>query len=262
MARRLPEEIGTESQSGEGAGYEYRVDREGPLLYRFATGRGVFFPTQTSELLIRAARQAISRPSKVLDLGCGMGVCGLVLGKLGLAAEPVYLSDLSPEAIPLALQNARGLHLNAVVRQGSLFDPWEREHFDVIVGDVSGVSEEVAKLSPWFPEGVSCGTGRDGTALIGEVLRQAPRFLNPKGFLLFPVLSLSDEGKILEEAHRRFREVSLVAHQLWFLPEQMEKSFERLEPLLKEGIIRLEHKFGRWLWSTSVYKASLGNSHG
>ena len=106
---------------------------------------------------------------------------------------------------------------------------------------------------------MDCKTGRDGTALIGEVLRQAPRFLNPGGFLLFPVLSLSDEEKILREARRHFRSLSLVADQLWFLPEQLERNFERLEPLLREGAIRLEQKFGRWLWSTKIYKASLEN---
>lgn len=227
----------------------------------FATGQGAFSPTQTSELLIKAAQKVIPKPSKILDLGCGVGVCGLALAKSGLAAEPVYLSDVGSEAVRLAQQNARSLQVNTVIREGSLLDPWEGERFDVIVDDVSGVSEEVARISPWFPEGVACDTGRDGTALIAEVLRQAPRFLNPGGFLLFPVLSLSDEAKILREASRHFRDLSLVSEQLWFLPEQLEKNFERLKPLLQEGIIRVEQKFGRWLWSTKIYKASLENSH-
>ena len=41
--------------------------------------------------------------------------------------------------------------------------------FDIIVDDISGISEEVAKLSKWF-ENVPCNAGIDGTANIEEVL--------------------------------------------------------------------------------------------
>jgi SAM-dependent methyltransferase len=245
--------IGTPQETS----YRYTVDRDGGggLTIEMDTAQGVFIPTQTSRLLIQGARQLIQRPGKLLDLGCGIGACGLVLAKLGLCHSPVYLSDSSGRAAAVASENAKKLKLPAVIRQGSLLDPWQGERFDVIVDDVSGISEEVAKLSNWFPEGVDCKTGRDGTALTLRVLEEAPGHLNPGGALLFPVLSLSNENRILEAASLHFSEVSLVVEQTWLLPGELLKHFDKLQSLREEGALRLDQKFGIWLWSTRIYKA-------
>lgn len=240
----------------KGGVYVYPVDRDTGRTFEFQTAEDVFFPTHTSQLLIKGTLGLLRSHGKLLDLGCGIGVCGLVLAKLGMCKLPVYLSDVSESATRMARVNAEALRVPAEVRSGSLFGPWRRERFDVIVDDVSGVCEEIAKISPWFPEGVECKTGPEGTALIIQVLEQAPQHLNPGGILLFPVLSLSNEKRVLETAQAHFSEVSLVAEQAWFLPEEMLKHFNRFEPFLKTGVIRLEQKFGTWLWSTKVFKAS------
>jgi len=235
--------------------FDYTVDKAAGTKVRFETAGDVFTPTHTTQLLVQAARRAIGRPGKLLDLGCGIGVCGLVLAKMGYCQPPVYLSDVSEKATQMALRNAHRIGLAAEVRSGSLFSPWAGERFDFIIDDVSGVCEEIARLSPWFPEGVACQTGRDGADLVVSVLEQAGRYLSPEGLLLFPVLSLSNADRILKAARARFREVSLVAEQSWFLPEELLKHWDLLEQLQGQGIIRLEQKFGRWLWSTQIYKA-------
>jgi ribosomal protein L11 methylase PrmA len=38
-------------------------------------------------------------PGRALDLGCGCGVVGIAMTKLGYATEPLFASDLSPEAV-------------------------------------------------------------------------------------------------------------------------------------------------------------------
>lgn len=235
--------------------FRYVVNKESGLSLEFDTAEDVFFPTHTSELLIKGARESIRTPGKLLDLGCGIGLCGLVLARLGHCEPPVYLSDISARAMLLSKLNAQKLGVPAVFRQDSLFNPWVDERFDVIVDDVSGISEDVAKVSPWFPEGVGCQTGKDGTALTVSVLQRAPRHLNRDGMLIFPVLSLSREERILDEAHMCFSQVSLIGEQVWFLPEEMLKHFDIIAPLVEQGLIRLEQKFGSWLWTTKIYKA-------
>ncbi len=242
-------------QGSPGGKYLYTVHKgEGPA-YEFDTAEEVFVPTATSRLLIEGACRSIQRPAKVLDLGCGIGVCGMVLAKLGYCQFPVYLSDISERAVEVARGNAKRLEVSAVIRQGSLFTPWKGERFDVIVDDVSGVSEEIARLSPWFPAGVECQTGRDGTALVVRFLEEAAEYLKAGGLLLFPVLSLSNEERILEVARSHFENVSLVLEQSWFLPEELLQHLDKLESLREAGIIHLEQKFGAWLWSTKIYKA-------
>lgn len=248
---------GSSPESGKHSkSFSYTIDKTNNHSLEFETAENVFFPTHTSQLLIQGARKSIQKPGKLLDLGCGIGVCGLALAKLGYCEPPVYLSDISDDAAKLANRNAERLEVPAVIRQGSLFSAWAGEQFDVIVDDVSGVSEDIAKFSPWFPPGVECQTGRDGTRLIVGVLQRAPEYLNRDGMLVFPVLSLSNEQRVLDEAHMHFSEVSLIVEQVWFLPEGLLRHFDRLEPLLEAGMIRLEQKFGGWLWSTKIYKAT------
>ena len=212
---------------------------------------GVFEPTATSKILIRAVSQAIQKPGKLLDLGCGTGIVGRELALAGKVILPVYFSDISREAVEYARMSVG----SCVARQGSLFEPWAGERFDVIVDDVSGISEPLAKVSPWF-NGVECGTCRDGTRLICQVLEQAPAHLEPGGRLFFPVLSLSDEKKILDSARLRFKSVVMLAEQIWPLPPELYNHLDLLQQLSKERCISLEWAFGKWCWFTQIWEAS------
>jgi len=226
------------------------------MVLEFDTAKEVFIPTSTSELLIQSAQTCITAPGRLLDLGCGIGVCGIVLAKSGVCHTPVYCSDLSEKAAALASHNARIHDVEVVVRVGSLFAPWIGERFDVIVDDVSAVCESIARLSRWFPEGVDCQAGPDGTALVLQILNAAPQHLNPGGMLLFPVLSLSRADRVLDAARAVFEEVSCVAERSWFLPQELLDHLDVVQALQQQGLVHLEYKFGAWLWSTAIYKAS------
>ena len=63
------------------------------------TVKGVFDPNTTTDLLINAVKKTISKPKKMLDLGCGTGVVGLSLWLEGLAKEPICASDLSGPSV-------------------------------------------------------------------------------------------------------------------------------------------------------------------
>jgi len=236
--------------------YEYRMNDPENTVLKFETAKGAFYPTDTSSLLIEACRSKIKAPAKILDLGCGIGITGLVICKSGLVRKPLFVSDISKNAVKLALKNARRLNVEVVARCGSLFEPWEGERFDVIVDDVSGISDEVAKISPWFPPGVTCEAGRDGTRWIEKVIEEAPRHLKKGGRLFFPVLSLSNGAKILSLAKKRFSSVSLVIEKEWLLPKEMIKKIDRIMPLIKDGTIGCVNKFGTWIWSTKIFCAS------
>ncbi len=66
--------------------YEYKMSDAADTILKFKTDEAVFYPTETSGLLIEACRANIKRPGKTLDLGCGMGITGLVISRLGLWA--------------------------------------------------------------------------------------------------------------------------------------------------------------------------------
>jgi len=216
---------------------------------------GVFKPNLTTELLIKAVSSKIMRTSKVLELGCGTGIVGLALNAEGIISQPIYASDLSEAATNCSKSNFSKYGCDAEVRKGSLFDPWAEYKFDVVVDDISGISEEVAKISPWF-QGVPCQTGKNGTNLTIEIIEKASKYLTENGFLFFPVLSLSDSKSILQVARENFKNIERVAHKEWPLPNELKNHIDTLKILRDEGSIDLNEKFGMFICYTDVYCVS------
>ncbi len=141
-------------------------------------------------------------------------------------------------------------------RQGSVFEPWEGMTFDLIVDDISGVAEPIARASRWYPPPVPSEAGRDGSRWVLRVLAEAPDHLSPGGRLVFPVLTLSDERRILDEARRRFCSVELLEEEWYPLGEELRAQLELVTELANEGVVRIEKRGSRWWWATRVYAAS------
>ena len=231
------------------------LPKDGKRL-KLVSAEGVFDPNTTTELLISAAKRTVSKSTKVLDLGCGTGVVGLSLWLDGLAKEPIYASDLSEPSVSCSRENFKKYECKADVRCGALFDPWKNEKFDVIMDDISGISQNIASISPWF-NGVPCDTGDSGTDLILSILRNAPKHLSEDGYFFFPVLSLSNVDAILKSAKENFVTVELIERQEWPLPKELEEHMPLLKNLSTEGSIRLEERFGMVLCYTEVYLARI-----
>ena len=188
-------------------------------------------------------------------MGCGTGIVGLALNAEGIISQPIYASDLSEAATNCSKSNFSKYGCDAEVRKGSLFDPWAEYKFDVVVDDISGISEEVAKISPWF-QGVPCQTGKNGTNLTIEIIEKASKYLTENGLLFFPVLSLSDSNSILQVAKENFKNIERVAHKDWPLPDELKSHIDTLKILRDEGSIDLNEKFGMFICYTDVYCVS------
>lgn len=232
--------------------YEFKGKNE---LLTFELKKGVFYPTDTSTILIEACKQAIFSPKKILDLGCGCGLVGITLAKMGLTKGPVYASDLSGEAIELARRNAKKMSVDYIARRGNIFEPWKGEKFDVIIDDIAGISDEIAKISSWYGEGISCDAGRDGVKLILQMIEQSRGYLAEGGMLIFPVLSLSGVDKILQALNEFYPSYEVLARKDWFLPDAIAQRQDILMPLINDGSIKCQKKYGKWLWYTHIYKA-------
>lgn len=232
--------------------YTFKISDDTTL--QLSTEDGVFFPTGTSLALIKAFEQKVAKPGKTLDLGCGCGIVGLVTQKKGLAKGPMYASDLGEAAVACTQKNFFNHGVEVVAKSGSLFEPWKGETFDYILDDVSGVAEEIAMVSPWF-RNVSCESGVDGIDLVIQVIEQAPNYLTSEGILFFPIISLSNERKILDKAHEKFESVERLTHQEWPLPEEMKPHTELIMRLNREGHVTVIKKFGIMILYTDIYAA-------
>ena len=94
---------------------------------------GVFNPAQfltTGTLVEAVAREAIPPGARWLELGTGSGAIALCAARRGAA---VIATDINPEAVACARENAAALGLAVEVRAGDLFVPVAGERFDVVV---------------------------------------------------------------------------------------------------------------------------------
>ena len=91
--------------------------------FTFLVPPGVFSSKRVdkgTELL--AEYMDIPEEGKVLDLGCGYGVLGIVMAKLNPKLE-VYMVDVNPVAVEAAKKNVEANGVRAVVLQGNLYEP-------------------------------------------------------------------------------------------------------------------------------------------
>jgi release factor glutamine methyltransferase len=162
------------------AGLELKVDRRA-LIPRPETEELV-------EMLIERAKDA--PPATILDLGTGSGALALSLAK-ALPATTVVATDISPEALDLARENARLHNLDQQIsfRCGNWFEALEPTDgpFDWIVSNPPYLGpQEVASAEPevrdWEPA-AALSPGEDSLAALRLILAGAPRYLRPGGLL-------------------------------------------------------------------------------
>ena len=226
----------------------------GGVSLRFQTAGGVFIPNLTTKTFANCL--TIDEGAEVLDLGCGIGPLGILAAKKGAAS--VLCADAVTEACRLATHNAR---LNDVshkvgVLNGDLFRPIRSQAFDIIIDDVSALAEDVARVSPWYPESVPTG-GPDGTIPTLRMLEEVREFLKPGGKLYFPLISLSRSEKILSKAAEVFgSHLEVLADTMIpFCPEFYEH-LPLLEDLQRLGIIWFTSKRSRRLWNLKILKCT------
>ena len=218
----------------------------------------VFQPTSTSELIAQTLQ---TQPGEVvIDLGCGSGFFSILAAKQG--ASRVYAVDIMPQAVALTRRNAKrnGVASRIEAFAGSLFEPFPRVQADLIIDDVSGIAEETARATPWYPPSIPSG-GPDGAEPTVAMLQQAPDYLRRNGRLIFPLLSLANEQRILVEAQRVFAALRLRAQRLFPIPITLQDALGRLKDGLQAGVLRLVQRGSRLCWQLRVFEARLTFTH-
>lgn len=219
--------------------------------------RGVFTPTGTTRAILEAANRLVTPGTSVLDLGCGSGVLGIELLLRGHKDLKLSMSDLSLDAVTAASKNFEICKFDAVIKHGSLFEPWLGQLFDCIISDVSGVIPKLGEFFNWFDE-VPNDSGGDGTALAIAVLNQAHQHLKKDGMLIFPIISLSDENKILKETQIHFHEVEIFSENRFPLGPA---SDELKEKLANFSNIRVDELAGTLIFYTRIIVAKKPKEH-
>lgn len=229
---------------------EYVWDGRGGPFTILVSDR-IFAPTHTSKEV--AAGMTVNAGETVIDVGSGSGILAFVAAKLG--AMRVFGTELNPLAVRLARRNAEmlGLSDSVDIREGSLFEPVEEIVADVVIGDVSGIPDEFAAETGWFPGGYAGGP--TGAELPVAMLEGARSHLRPGGRLYLPTGSIQDEGAILRAARRVFGEnrIRKLRERLLPLPSRIGES-SVVRRLMESGVVRLIRRGSRSLWELNVWE--------
>lgn len=208
-----------------------------------------FLPSTISQLM--AAVLDVKPGDIVIDVGCGTGVLGIIAAKLG--ASKVYGVDASPDVVEVATANARahGVADRMEFFQGDLFSPLGDDiTADVIIGDVSGIPDDLAADSGWFPS--KTGGGPRGSELPIRMLQQAKRRLAEGGRLFLPTGTLQDENAILDAARSAFSSLVKLTERPIPLAGALADA-KSIKRLLDDGIVQLSERGSRLLWEARVW---------
>ncbi|MGH8945359.1 MAG: hypothetical protein ACRDVL_04360, partial [Acidimicrobiia bacterium] len=150
--------------------------------------------------------------------------------------------------------NAEGLGVADRTRfyRGSVFEPLpEGLEADLIIGDISGIPDEIAKVSGWFPVGLAGGP--TGAELPIRMLDEVKRFLRKGGRFLIPTGSLQDESSILEKARSVFSSLRELTEKSIPLPSALAEHPAVID-MVRQKMIDITQRGSRFLWTARVWE--------
>ena len=124
---------------------------------------------------------------KVLDLGTGTGAIALAIAK-NCPQAFITAVDASEGALKIAQENAKNLEIaNIKFVQSDWFGALQKEKFDMIVSNPPYIEQNDAHLTQGdlrFEPTSALASGADGLDDIKRIITNAPKHLNPHGWLM------------------------------------------------------------------------------
>lgn len=145
-------------------------------------------PRPDTECLVELALARLPpQPSHFLDLGTGTGAIALALASERSDCSAIGI-DVQPEAVALAQHNAHKLKIDNVrFLQGSWFAPVAGQRFALIASNppyIDAADPHLSQGDVRFEPGSALVAADHGLADLADIVRQAPHYLQPQGWLL------------------------------------------------------------------------------
>ena len=143
----------------------------------------VLCPRADTETMVDWALELMLTQARVLDLGTGSGAIALAI-KHQQPDVQMHARDFSADALAVAQANAQRLGLDVAFSQGSWLDDLT-DPFDLIVSNPPYIADADPHLAALRHEPLQAlVSGADGLEDLRSIIRQAPAFLAPGGWLL------------------------------------------------------------------------------
>ena len=203
-----------------------RINRE-PLSYitgkteffkrQFTVDERVLIPRSESEQLVSQAinyvrERGIEHP-RIADVCTGSGAIAISIA-LEMPSAEVFATDISSDALDVALMNARTLRAEVEFTQGNLLDPLQGK-FDVIVSNPPYIqSDAIQSLEPEVSREprIALDGGVDGLAIIVPILEEIPKMLKANCSAAYIEIDPPIADSVLKKTRAKFpyAEVSIL----------------------------------------------------
>lgn len=175
----------------------------------------IYTPKEDSFLMEEQVKR-FAKDKTVLDVGSGSGIQALAAKKSG--AKSVLASDINPEVI----KHLKSIGLNAV--ESDLFEKIKGK-FDLIIFN-----------PPYLPEDeredkesrLTTTGGKSGDEVLIKFLKEVKEHLNPQGFVMILLSSLTPRTRILKVLEKNimkreiisFKRIFMETLEVWKVSEQ------------------------------------------
>lgn len=207
---------------------QYILGEQAFYGYSFQVDMRVLIPRPETELLCERGLNWLSgRPNaRVLDLCTGSGALAVTLA-LECPTARVSASDLSPDALAVARENARTLGAELSFYEGDLFEPLAGQCFDLIVSNPPYIERQalpVLQREVQREPRMALDGGLDGLDFYRRIAFDAPAHLHSDGALMLelglaqaqPVADfLMDAGFDVEPAIRDYVGIDRILCARW-----------------------------------------------
>ncbi len=169
---------------------QYILASQGFYGLEFEATPAALIPRHDTEVLVEEALRRAPAAKNALDIGVGSGCIAIALAK-SLPGAEVCGVERSPDALVLAERNAERHGVRLTLFEGSLFEPFRNQRFDLIVSnppyiptdDLETLQSEVRDYEPRM----ALDGGRDGLDFYRLIIPAAPGYLNAGGWLMLEV---------------------------------------------------------------------------
>jgi release factor glutamine methyltransferase len=175
--------------------------------YVFRVHENVYEPAEDSFLFAEYLLR--ERGERVLDMGTGCGILGVVAGASAMRIVGV---DINPYALRCTRENVKsnGLVEKFSLVLGDLFRPLKRKTtFDLILFNAPYLPVLRANGRSWLEH--AWAGGKNGRRTIDRFIRESPNYLAIGGRILLLQSSLSDVGRTLKSFTEKALEARVVS---------------------------------------------------
>ena len=156
----------------------------------FYVDERVLIPRYDTERSVDSILRLSPKAKRILEIGTGSGCVAITLGRLFPDAE-IWAADISEDALDVA-KKKRNRHgaFNVNLIRSDLFSAIEGT-YDVIYSNPPYISaDEMRELDEsvaLYEPHLALEGGEDGLDFYRKIVEDAPRFLNPGGYLVFEI---------------------------------------------------------------------------